>query len=73
LLAGLLGPADLVKRLVERPERRAAGKRATAFTAEAPLGGEVAEVVAAAQQAVMMAVMISVATSSSSGGDGGGS
>lgn len=74
LLAGLLGPADLVKKLVERPERRAAGKRAKAFTEEAPLGGEVAEVVAAAQQAVMTAVLVSVAASSASsgGGDGGG-
>lgn len=70
LLAGLLGPADLVKKLVERPERRAARKRARAFTEEAPLGGEVAEVVAAAQQAVMIAVLASVAASS--GGDGGG-
>ncbi|MBW0132867.1 GOLPH3/VPS74 family protein [Pseudonocardia abyssalis] len=49
LLAGLLGPADLVKKLVERSERRDARKRATAFTEETPLGGEVAEVVAAAQ------------------------
>lgn len=71
LLAGLLGPADLVKKLVPRPERRAAGKRAKAFTEEAPLGGDVAEVVAAAQQAVMIAVMASV-TVSSSGADGGG-
>lgn len=73
LLAGLLGPADLVRKLVERPERRAARKRAKAFTEEAPLGGDVAEVVAAAQQAVMVAVLASVAASSaSSGGDGGG-
>lgn len=72
LLAGLLGPADLVRKLVERPERRAAGKRATAFTEDAPLGGDVAEVVAAAQQAVMAAVLVSVAASSASGaGDPG--
>lgn len=52
LLAGLLGPADLVRKLVARPGRSAAGRRAEAFTEEAPLGDEVAGVVAAAQRAV---------------------
>lgn len=72
LLAGLVGPADLVRKLVARPERRAAGKRAKEYTREAPMGEETAEVVAAAQQAVMVAVLASVAASSSGGGDGGG-
>lgn len=74
LLAGLLGPADLVKKVVPSHERRAAGKRAKAFLAEAPVGSAVADVTAAAQQAVMAAVLASVAASSASsaGGDGGG-
>lgn len=72
LLAGLLGPADLVKKLVARPGRRAAGKRAKAFTEEAPLGDDVADVVAAAQQAVMVAVMAAAVVSGADGGGGGG-
>lgn len=70
LLAGLLGPADMVKKLVERPDRRDARRRAKDFLAEAPVGGAVSDAVAAAQQAVYAAILVSV-VASSSGGDGG--
>lgn len=75
LLAGLVGAADLVKTLVRRSERRAAGKAAKAYLREVPVGGAVADAVAAAQTAVIAAIAVSVSSSSSGGGggdDGGG-
>lgn len=72
ILAGLLGAAGLVRRLVERPDRRAAGRRAQAYLREGPVGEAVSDAVAAAQQATIVAVSAAVLAASAGGGDGGG-
>ncbi len=56
-LLGLLVPLDLVKRVVERDERKAAVSRATALAERGPVGGAVH---AAVQAEIMTAVMAGV-------------
>ena len=56
-LLGLLVPLDLVKRVVERDERKAAGARAKALAERGPVGDAVH---AAVQAEVMTAVMAGV-------------
>ena len=70
LLIGLLVPLDLVGGLVEKDQRRAAGKRAKEIAEGGVAGTAVSDAVREIQAAVMVAVMmVPVVTS---GGGGGG-
>lgn len=68
LLAALLEPLDLVKRVVDKPDRREAKRRAKALGKDLPVAAAVGRTVRDTTAA------IGAATSSSpaSGGDGGG-
>jgi hypothetical protein len=57
LLISLLQPYDMVKGLVERPERKAATKRAKEVAEQTPVTGAVGATVRDAQAAVMAAVI----------------
>ncbi|GAA4557648.1 GOLPH3/VPS74 family protein [Pseudonocardia xishanensis] len=66
LLASLLAVSQLLNRFVEGPERKAARRRAKAFTEEEPLNDAVAASVKAAEAAIM-ATIAAVAASGSAG------
>lgn len=66
LLASLLSASQLLNRFVERPDRKAARRRARAFTEEAPISDAVAASVKATEAAIM-ATIAAVAASSSAG------
>jgi hypothetical protein len=68
LLLGLLVPLDLVGGLVEKDQRRAAGKRAKEIAEGGVAGTAVSDAVREIQAAVMVAVLVPVVA----GGDGGG-
>lgn len=68
LLAALLEPLDLVKRVVERPDRRVAKQRAQQIRKSVPVSEAVARTVDDATAAILAATTASAA----SGGDGGG-
>lgn len=68
LLLGLLEPLGLVDRLVERPQRREARKRAKQVATTGIAGSAVSQAVRDIQSAVTVAVIVPAAT----GGDGGG-
>jgi hypothetical protein len=67
LLVSLLRPYDMVKGLVDRSERKAAGRRAQEVAAQGAVSGAVSKTVRDAQAAVMAAIVATtvVATTSS--------